>query len=96
MLEFLSVHFPDTERAVLESVLRATADRKLRDRLQAVLMAARGLRPAEIMQTLQVSTRTVPRWLNAYLERGLDGLWPGKAKGTKPKVPASLADEVKA
>ncbi|MFO0881563.1 MAG: helix-turn-helix domain-containing protein [Gemmataceae bacterium] len=90
----LCVHFPNTERAVLESVLRATADRKLRDRLQVVLMAARGLRPAEIVQTLQVSTRTVPRRLNPYLERGLDGLRPGKAKGATPKVPASLADEV--
>ncbi|MFN8049611.1 MAG: helix-turn-helix domain-containing protein [Ancrocorticia sp.] len=59
------------------------------------MLAARGQRLAEIAQTLQVSTRTVPRWLNAYLARGLDGLRPRKAKGAAPKVLASLANEVK-
>ncbi|MFO0881571.1 MAG: helix-turn-helix domain-containing protein [Gemmataceae bacterium] len=53
------------------------------------------MRPAEVAANLGVSTRIMPRWLNAYLERGLDGLRPGKAKGTQPKVPESLADEVK-
>lgn len=56
----IRVHLPDTERAVLESAFRETADRKFRDRLQIVLLAARGRRPPEIAETLPVSTRTVP------------------------------------
>jgi transposase len=36
------------------------------------------------------------RWINAYCDDGLDGLRPKKAKGTPSKIPASLADEVKA
>ena len=91
----IRVTIPDPDRDALEAEFRTTADRKLRDRLQIVLMAARGRRPAEIAADLGVSTRTVPRWLNAYLEKGLDGLRPRKAKGNPGKVPAALADEVK-
>jgi transposase len=91
----IRIQLPDRERDALEAEFRATADRKLRDRLQIVLMAARGRRPAEIAADLGVSARTVPRWLNAYPERGLDGLRPRKARGAAPKIPAALADEVK-
>jgi transposase len=89
------VQLPDRERDTLETEFRTTTDRKLRDRLQIVLMAARGRRPADIATDLGISTRTVPRWLNAYLERGLDGLRPRKAKGAAPKVPDRLAGEIK-
>jgi transposase len=37
----------------------------------------------------------VRRWLNAYLDDGLDALRPRKAKGAKPRIPAELADEVR-
>ncbi|MFO0881803.1 MAG: helix-turn-helix domain-containing protein [Gemmataceae bacterium] len=82
-------HLPDGERPALDAAFRSTADRNLRDRLQMVVVA-RG-RPPEIAETLGISTRTVPRWLNAYLA----GLPPRKAQGTDPKIPASLADEIK-
>jgi transposase len=91
----IRVQLPDRDRDALDAEFRRTADRKLRDRLQIVLMAARGRRPAEIAADLGISTRTVPRWLNAYLDRGLDGLRPRKATGAAPKVPDRLAAEVK-
>jgi transposase len=84
---------PDRDR--LEAEFRTTSDRKYRDRLQIVLMADHGRRPAEIATDLGISTRTVPRWLNAYLERGLDGLRTRKAKGATPKVQDRLAGEIK-
>jgi transposase len=91
----IRVHLPDDEVRSLESAFRTTTDRKLRDRLQIVLMAHRGRRPADIALDLGISTRTVPRWLNTYLERGVDGLTPRKAKGTTPILPDALADEVR-
>jgi len=91
----IRVHLPDSAVRHLEQVFRATSDRRLRDRVQIVLMAHRGRRHGQIAADLGVSRRTVPRWLNAYLERGLDGLAPKKAKGAVAKVPADLADEIK-
>ena len=37
----------------------------------------------DIAADLGIHRRTVQRWLNAYLERGLDGLRPRKAKGSR-------------
>lgn len=91
----IRVHLPALDRDRLGAEFRTTPDRKYRDRLQIVLMADRGRRPADIAADLGISTRTVPRWLNAYLDRGLDGLRPRKAKGAAPKVPDRLAAEVK-
>ena len=91
----IRVQLPAPDRNALDAEFRRTSDRKLRDRLQIVLMADRGRRPADIAADLGVSTRTVPRWLNAYLEHGLDGLRPRKAPGAAPKVPDRLAAEVR-
>jgi transposase len=91
----IRVQLPDRDRDTLEAEFRTTPDRKLRDRLQIVLLAARGRRPGEIAEDLGISTRTVQRWLNAYLDRGLDGLRPKKAKGNPAKVPAGLAGEIR-
>ncbi|QEL17519.1 helix-turn-helix domain-containing protein [Limnoglobus roseus] len=91
----IRVQLPACDRDVLDAEFRRTDDRKLRDRLQIVLTADRGRRPADIVADLGISTRTVPRWLNADHEHGLDGLRPRKARGAAPKVPASLAAEVK-
>ena len=79
----------------LDGVFQGTSDRKLRDRVQIVLMAHRGRPREQVAADLGVTTRTVQRWLNAYLERGLEGLRPRKAKGANAKVPESLAAEVR-
>jgi transposase len=90
----IRLNLPDADVRRLERVFRETADRRLRDRVQIVLMAHRGRAHAQIAADLAISRRTVPRWLNAYLDRGLDGLIPKRAKGAPAKVPAELADEV--
>jgi transposase len=79
----------------LESVLRRTDDRKLRDRVQIVLMAHRGRPREQVAADLGVTPRTVQRHLNAYLDRGLDGLRPRKAPGPAARVPDALAGEVR-
>jgi transposase len=84
---------PEAEH--LEQLFQATDDRKLRDRLQIVLMAHRGRSRQDIATDLGIHRRSVTRWLNAYCDAGLDGLRPRKAKGNKPKIPAAMADEVR-
>ncbi len=92
----IRVELPPAEAARLDALFRSTDDPTLRARLQIVLMAHRGRPRQDIAADLGVHRRTVTRWVNAYCDAGLDGLRPRKAKGTPGKIPAALADEVKA
>jgi Homeodomain-like domain len=86
----------DHERQQLEHPFKTTADRRLRDRCQALLMADRGRRHHQIAEDWRVTARTLPRWLHAYRPGGLAGLtlhWgPGRAPHMpEPLAPASVA-----
>ena len=87
----IRISLPDGEVTRLEEVVRTTADAKLRHRAQIVLMAHRGRRHPDIAADTGTSHRSVTRWLNAYLDGGLDALRPRKAKGAAPKLTADLA-----
>src|SRR5213082_1365473 len=91
----IRIQLPPADAARLEALFRASADRKLRDRLQIVLMAHRGRARQDIAADLGVHRKTVTRWLNAYCANGLDGLRPKKAKGQPGKIPKALAEEVR-
>lgn len=91
----IRIQLPQAEADRLEELFRSTEDRKLRDRLQVVLMAHRGRPRKDIAADLGIHRIGVTRWLNAYCEGGLQGLLPKKAKGKTAKIPASLADEIR-
>jgi transposase len=91
----IRVRLPEAEAQELEARFRSTQDRKLRDRLQIVLLAHKGRKHQDIAADLCVNRRSVQRWLNAYCEGGLAGLMPRKARGKEPGIPACLADEIK-
>ena len=87
----IRIHLPDAEVEALERVLRTTADGKLRHRAQIVLMAHRGRRHGDIAADTGTTPRSVQRWLNAYLDGGLERLRPRKAKGAVPRLTEDLA-----
>jgi transposase len=91
----IRIQLPPAEVERLEGAFRSAEGRKLRDRLQIILLAHQGRKHQDIAADLCVNRRSVQRWLNAYCERGLDGLVPRKAKGASGKIPAALADEIK-
>jgi len=91
----IRIQLPQAEADRLEELFRSTPDRKLRDRLQIVLMAHRGRPRQDIAADLGIHRIGVTRWLNAYCERGLDGLLPKKAKGKPANIPEALAAEVR-
>jgi transposase len=91
----IRIALPPTEADRLDSLFRSTDNRKLRDRLQIVLLAHRGRARQDIAADLGVHRKTVTRWLNTYCADGLDGLQPKKAKGNPAKIPPALADEVR-
>jgi transposase len=91
----IRIHLPPAEAERLEACFRLTDDRKLRDRLQIILMAQRGRARQDIAADLGVHRKTVTRWLNAYCDDGLAALQPKKAPGKPGHIPASLADDLR-
>lgn len=78
----------------LEETFKTTDDRRLRNRVQAVLLTYRGRTQAEIAADLLVDDRTVRRWLEAWRRSGLDGLRIRWAPGAPARIAGALADEV--
>ena len=91
----IRIQLPASEAEHLDTVFRSTDDRKLRDRLQIVLMAHRGRARHAIATDLGIHRRTVSRWLNAYCDAGLDGLRPRKAPGQPGKIPLTLTEQMR-
>jgi transposase len=91
----IRIHLPEAEVKRLEGHFRRSEDRKLRDRLQIVLMAHRGRPRQSIAADPGIHRRSVTRWLNAFCALGLDALRPRQAKGAAGKIPAALADEIR-
>lgn len=89
------VNPPTALVACLEEIFRTTGEVQLRPRVPIVLMAHRGRPRGEIATDLGCSRSSVPRWLNADLERGRDGLTSRKAKGAKPKLTLELAPVIR-
>jgi transposase len=92
----IRVQLSQAEAQRLEELFRTTDDRKLRDRLQIVLLAHKGRPRGQIASDLAVHRRGVTRWLNAYCDGGLDALLPKKPPGKAASIPDRLADEVRA
>jgi transposase len=82
---------PPREERELEQTVKTTADRRVRDRCQAVLMAARGRARHLIAQDLGVHRTTLRLWLQRYREQGLPGLAIQWAPGQPARIPAELA-----
>jgi len=91
----IRIQLPQADVERLQEAFRSTKDCKLRSRLQIVLLAHRGQQHQDIAAALCINRRSVQRWLNAYLERGLPGLIPRQAKGAPGKIPAEMADTIR-
>lgn len=91
----IRIRLAEEEAQRLDLAFRQETDPKYKDRIQIVRLAYRERPHQQIAQDLVLTPRTVQRWLNAYLERGLDGLRPRQAKGKPGNIPAGLADEVR-
>jgi len=62
----IRIQLPQAETDRLKGLFQTTNDRKLRDRLQIVLMAQRGRARQDIAQDLGIHRRSVTRWLSAH------------------------------
>ncbi len=79
------------EQAEIEQTFKTPADRRLRDRCQAVLMAHRGRKRKTIAANLGVHRTTVKKWLEQYQARGVTGRKRQAAPGQPRRIPETLA-----
>lgn len=91
----IHIRLPERETQRLERAFRQETDPKYKQRLQIIRLASRDRPHLQIAQDLAITARTVQRWLNAYLDQGLDGLRPRKAPGAPGKILTALADEIR-
>ena len=83
----IRIQLPVAEADRLEQAFRHETDPEYRDRLQIVRLANRGRPHQDIAHDLATTPRSVQRWLNAFCDRGLEGLRPRQAPGLPPKSP---------
>jgi transposase len=91
----IRIRLPAAEADQLEQAFRHETDPKYKDRIQIIRLASRDRPHQDIAADLATTPRSVQRWLNAYLDKGLDGLRPRKARGREPKIPATMGEEIK-
>jgi transposase len=91
----IRIRLAEEEAQRLDLAFRRETDPKYKDRIHIVRLAYRDRPHQQIAHDLVITPRTVQRWLNTYLERGLDGLRPRQAPGQPAHIPAGLADEVR-
>lgn len=90
----LRIHLRAVEQAAVEQKYKATTDRRLRDRCQAVLMAHRGRKRRAIAEDLGVHRTTVKKWLDQYRAGGVAGLKVRRAPGKPQRIPEALAPTI--
>lgn len=79
----------------LVQAYKQTRDKRLRERIQAVLMTAQGQSQQKVAAALCLSTRTVRRYLQTYRQRGLSGLPIRWGPGHPSRIPESLAETLR-
>lgn len=87
----IRITLTEDARLLLVHTMKTSAERRLRGRCQALLMATRGRPHVQIADDLGVHVRTIQRWLNAYQTQGLAGLRIRWASGWAPRIPEGLA-----
>ena len=94
----IRIQLPEGEARRLEELFRSTDDRKLRDRLQIVLLAHKGRPRQQIASDLAIHRRSVTRWLNAYCDGGPDALAVRKGFFGRRRhlVPAEAIEQIDA
>jgi transposase len=90
----IRITLTDAEKEQLGQTFKTTSEPYLRDRCQAVLMAARGRKHGQIAEDLGVHRVTVQEWLRQYRQGGLVELHIHWGPGQPARIPQTLASEI--
>ena len=83
------------QRRGIERRRKETLDRRVYQRLTAVLSVAAGKTRGEVAEVLRVSLSQLGEWLRVYRNKGLDALCTLHYKGDPGKLTAGQVDQLK-
>ena len=75
----------------LDKAMKATSDKNMYKRYQAVRLHFDGLMNIDIANIIQVHPQTVGIYIRKYKEQGLSALTPAPKPGAPPKLSGSLS-----
>ena len=85
-ISFLS----ESDQAALEQMHLNGKTARQRQRAHAVLLSAGGYKLDQLADILRADRDTISGWLNAWQERGMDGLADAPKSGRRRKIDGSL------
>lgn len=88
------VNLTKKQRVELEYMMHFDTRPFMQKRCQYVLLKAEGRSSKSIAEELSTTVLTVNRWVNRYLESGMDGLRNKSGPGAKPIMDSSDTEEV--
>ena len=86
MYHVSKLNLTTTQKNSLKSLMKNTVDKRHYRRLLTVIQKSNGRTFEDIAKEHGVSTRTVQRWISAYLQTGTKGLEIRKPGGTKSRI----------
>ncbi|MCM3736999.1 IS630 family transposase [Bacillus cytotoxicus] len=88
----MSAH--QTERETLFAAMKATKDKRMYERYQTIYFYLQGYSRKKIVNMVGRSEKTIYNYVNAYKEKGLDGLTMGQSPGAPRKLTSEQEQEL--
>lgn len=87
---------PNPENATLQELKEAgrAGTKEMSVRCTAIQLLICQVSREQVCRALQVSDRSLRRWIRAFNERGIDGLLPHKGRGRPKVIPSSIREEL--
>ena len=91
----MSGFLTDKQVQVLKQAHRTIKDKKLADRIKAVLSLNTGFEYSHVAQILLLDEVTLRRYVKQYQEKGIEGLLEYRYQGGKARLTAGHEEELK-
>ena len=91
----MNVKLTKRQRQKLRREHKRTRERRHADRIKAILLLSDGWTYEEIAFVLLLDDATIRRWVECYLESGLEGLREDNYQGAKGKLTPEQEEDLK-
>lgn len=80
------IRLTEEEKATLQEMEQATTSKALRDRIQCILLSAKGVQVKQLAVFFEVVPKTIYQWITIYKQEGSSGLIHKGGTGRKAKL----------